>query len=127
MLGGKNAAVALAVSDLRRARDFYEGTLGLEPMDETPGSMLYRSGTSTVLVYTSEYAGTNHATAATWAVGEDFDAIVEGLRGKGVAFERYDDLPGVEREGDVHLMGDIKGVWLKDPDGNILSVASMSI
>ena len=79
MLGGKNAAAALAVSDLQRARDFYEGTLGLEPLEEAPGSILYRSGTSMVLVYTSEYAGTNQATAATWAVGDDFDAIVEDL------------------------------------------------
>ena len=125
MLGGKNVAAALAVSDLDRARGFYEGTLGLEPLQEDPGSILYKSGTSMVLVYTSEYAGTNRATAATWAVGDDFDAIVEGLRAKGVAFERYDDLPDVVREGDVHLMGDLKGVWLKDPDGNILSLISM--
>ena len=127
MLGGKNAAAALAVSDLGRARTFYEGTLGLEPLQEDPGSIIYRSGTSVVLVYTSEHAGTNRATAAAWAVGDDFDAIVEGLRAKGVTFERYDDLPDVAREGDVHLMGDLKGVWLKDPDGNILSLVSMSM
>jgi catechol 2,3-dioxygenase-like lactoylglutathione lyase family enzyme len=127
MLGGKNVAAALAVSDLDRARTFYEGTLGLESMQEDPGSILYRSGTSMVLVYTSEYAGTNRATAATWAVGHDFDGIVEGLRAKGVAFERYDDLPDVVREGDVHLIGDFKGVWLKDPDGNILSLVNMAM
>ena len=114
--GSKSVAAALAVSDLGRARTFYEGTLGLQPMQEDPGSILYRSGTSVVLVYTSEYAGTNRPTAAAWAVGDDFGhAIVEGLRAKGVAFERYDDLPDVVREGDVHLMGDFKGVWLKDP------------
>ena len=127
MLGSKNVAAALAVSDLDRARNFYEGTLGLEPLQEDPGSILYRSGTSMVLVYTSDHAGTNRATAATWAVGDDFDAVVEGLRAKGVAFERYDDLPDVAREGDVHLIGDLKGVWLKDPDGNILSLIDMSM
>ena len=122
MLGDKNVAAALAVSDLQRAREFYEGTLGLTPVQEDDGSVLYASGDSRVLVYPSAYAGTNQATAATWALGDDFDRIVEGLRGKGVAFERYDDLPGVSREGDVHQIGDIKGVWLKDPDGNILSL-----
>lgn len=127
MLGDKNVAAALAVSDMQRAREFYEGTLGLEPLQEDPGSVLYRSGTSVVLVYPSEYAGTNRATAAAWAVGDDFDAVVEGLRGKGVTFERYDDLPDVTREGDVHLIGDSKGVWLKDPDGNILSVVDMQM
>ena len=28
------------------------------------------------------------------------------------------------REGDVHVSGDIKVAWFKDPDGNILSVVN---
>ena len=127
MLGGKDAAAALAVSDLQRARNFYENTLGLEPAQEQPGAILYRSGGSVVLVYPSEYAGTNKATAATWAVGDDFDSIVQALKDKGVTFEHYDDLPETTREGDVHLMGETKGVWLKDPDGNILSLIDQSM
>jgi catechol 2,3-dioxygenase-like lactoylglutathione lyase family enzyme len=126
MLGRKNSAATLAVSDLERARDFYENTLGLEPLQEVPESLLYKSGTSVLLVYPSEYAGTNQATAATWAVGDDFDAIVEGLRSKGVTFEHY-DLPDTTREGDVHVIGEFRGVWFKDPDGNILSLVNMSM
>jgi catechol 2,3-dioxygenase-like lactoylglutathione lyase family enzyme len=126
MLGDKSAAVTLAVSDLDRARDFYENTLGLQSLQEIPGAVLYRSGSSVLLVYPSEYAGTNQATAASWAVGDDFDAIVADLRAKGVTFEHYDDLPETTRDGDVHTMGEtMKGVWFKDPDGNILSVANM--
>ncbi|MGH3079252.1 MAG: VOC family protein [Gaiellaceae bacterium] len=124
MLGEKDAAATLAVSDLERARDFYENTLGLAPLQEVPGAVLYKSGNSVVLVYPSEYAGTNKATAASWAVGDDFDAIVEDLRAKGVTFERY-DLPETTRDGDVHTMGEFKGVWLKDPDGNILNLTNM--
>jgi catechol 2,3-dioxygenase-like lactoylglutathione lyase family enzyme len=127
MLGAKDAAAALAVSDLQRARNFYENTLGLEPVQESPGAILYRSGNSVVLVYPSEYAGTNKATAATWALGDEFDSIVQALKGKGVTFEHYDDLPETTREGDVHLMGEMKGVWLKDPDGNILSLIDQSM
>ena len=127
MLGAKDAAAALAVSDLQRARNFYENTLGLEPVQESPGAILYRSGNSVVLVYPSEYAGTNKATAATWALGDEFDSIVQALKGKGVTFEHYDDLPEMTREGDVHLMGEMKGVWLKDPDGNILSLIDQSM
>jgi catechol 2,3-dioxygenase-like lactoylglutathione lyase family enzyme len=122
MLGGKDAAATLAVSDLQRARDFYENTLGLTPVQEPPGAILYKSGNSVVLVYPSEYAGTNRATAASWAVGDEFDAIVEDLRAKGVTFERYDDLPDTAREGDVHITGEFKAVWFKDPDGNILNL-----
>ena len=125
MLGAKDAAATLAVSDLDRARDFYENTLGLEPQREVPGVMLYKSGSSVVLVYPSEYAGTNQATAASWAVGEDFDTIVQGLKAKGVTFEQYDNLPETTREGDVHITGEFKAVWFKDPDGNILNLTNM--
>jgi catechol 2,3-dioxygenase-like lactoylglutathione lyase family enzyme len=127
MLGGKNATVTLAVGDLDRARDFYENTLGLVPAMEPPGAVVYRSGSSAVLVYPSAYAGTNRATAASWAVGDDFDAIVEDLGSKGVAFEHYDDLPETTREGDVHVMGGMRAVWFKDPDGNILNVIDQSM
>jgi catechol 2,3-dioxygenase-like lactoylglutathione lyase family enzyme len=130
MLGGKDAAAALAVSDMDAARDFYEDTLGLtkaEGAPEDPGAVVYRSGNSVVLVYQSEYAGTNKATAATWAVGGDFEAIVQSLKDKGVTFEHYDDLPGTARDGDIHTMGDLRGVWLKDPDGNILSIIDQSM
>ena len=122
MLGSKDAAATLAVSDFDRARDFYENTLGLSVLSDMDGAVLYRSGASVVLVYPSEFAGTNKATAASWAVGDDFDAIVDDLRNKGVSFEHYDDLPGTTRDGDIHMMGDLRAVWFKDPDGNILNL-----
>jgi catechol-2,3-dioxygenase len=121
MLGGKDAAATLAVSDLEQARQFYESTLGLTPIQEPPGAVLYKSGNSVVLVYPSEFAGTNQATAASWAVGDDFDAIIQDLKSKGVTFEHY-DLPDTTREGDVHRLGDSRAVWFKDPDGNILNL-----
>jgi catechol 2,3-dioxygenase-like lactoylglutathione lyase family enzyme len=125
MLGDHDVAATLAVADLERARAFYEGTLGLKPTeDQAPEAVLYGSGRSRVLVYRSQYAGTNQATGATWAVGDDFDAIMEDLRAKGVTFERYDDLPGTTREGDVHLLGDLRAAWFKDPDGNIVNIAN---
>jgi catechol 2,3-dioxygenase-like lactoylglutathione lyase family enzyme len=127
MLGDKDAAATLAVSDLPRARDFYENTLGLTTLQEVPGAILYKSGNSVVLVYPSEHAGTNQATAASWAVGDDFDAIVQDLKTKGATFEHYDDLPETTRDGDVHVTGDFKAVWFKDPDGNILNLVNMTM
>jgi catechol 2,3-dioxygenase-like lactoylglutathione lyase family enzyme len=125
MLQGKDAAATIAVSDVERAREFYEGTLGLTAIQADPGGILYKTGSSVILVYPSEFAGTNKATAATWAVGDDFDAIVGGLAESGTTFEHYDDLPETTREGDIHTMGDLKAVWFKDPDGNILNVVNM--
>ena len=128
MLAGKDPAPTLAVSDLQRARDFYEKTLGLTSLRDLPGGgVLYQSGNAAVLVYESQYAGTNQATAVSWAVGDDFDAIVEDLKAKGATFERYDGLPETTREGDVHVTGDFKAVWFKDPDGNILNLVNMTM
>jgi catechol 2,3-dioxygenase-like lactoylglutathione lyase family enzyme len=125
MLGDKPAAATLPVSDIQRARDYYENTLGLTPVQEMGDAILYGAGNSVLLVYQSQYAGTNQATAATWAVGGDFDAIVDGLRQKGVTFEQYDNLPGTTRDGDVHTFDGMKAVWFKDPDGNILNVGDV--
>ena len=127
MLRDKNAIATLAVSDIERARDFYENTLGLEAAQDLGGAIFYKSGSSAVLVYASEYAGTNQATAASWGVGDDFDAIVDDLRSKGVVFEHYDDLPDTPREGDVHMIGDARAVWFKDPDGNILNLVDQAM
>jgi hypothetical protein len=95
-------------------------------VDENPGAVTYQVGPSFLLVYPSEYAGTNQATAATWAVGDDFEAAVEDLRQKGVTFEQY-DLPDTTREGDIHLMGDMRAAWFKDPDGNIISLVNQAM
>jgi catechol 2,3-dioxygenase-like lactoylglutathione lyase family enzyme len=121
MLGKKDATATAAVKDLATARRFYEDKLGLKPADgaEEQGVITYKTGSSSLLVYTSEYAGTNQATTATWSVGGDFDEIVKSLQSKGVAFEHYDGLPEVTRDGDIHRVGDMKLAWFKDPDGNI--------
>jgi predicted lactoylglutathione lyase len=122
MLANRNAMATIAVKDLATAKKFYEGKLGLTPLDTAEeGVLTYQSGTSTVLVYVSAFAGTNKATSATWGVGDEFDNIMKALKAKDVVFEHY-DMPGMKREGDVHVAGDFKGAWFKDPDGNILHI-----
>jgi catechol 2,3-dioxygenase-like lactoylglutathione lyase family enzyme len=124
MLGGKEAMATIAVKDARAARKFYEGILGLKLVsDEMPEAQVYQSGKSSVLVYQSQYAGTNKASAATWPVGNDLEKVVQALKAKGVVFEHY-DLPGLTRKGDIHVGGGTKAAWLKDPDGNTLALVS---
>ena len=125
MLKDHDSSAIVAVSDLARARAFYSDTLGLELDGEPAGDMplVYRTGATRLVVYRSEYAGTNRANAVVWGVGEDLDAVVAALEAKGAAFEHY---PEVGRlEGKVHHAGGAKLVWLKDPDGNILHLNSM--
>jgi catechol 2,3-dioxygenase-like lactoylglutathione lyase family enzyme len=113
----------IAVKNLDAARKFYKETVGLELMsgNET-GTLSFKSGKSKIVVYQSQYAGTNKATSATWVV-DDAEAVVKELKARGVLFEHY-DLPGLTRQGDLHVAGTFKGAWFKDPDGNILHVLS---
>ena len=122
MLSDNNAMATVAVKNLNEAKKFYGGTLGLKPVGtEGQGVVIYRSGASTIVVYQSQYAGTNKATSATWCVGDEIDAIVQTLRRADVVFEHY-DMPGLQLKGDIHVMGDFKAAWFKDPDGNILHI-----
>jgi len=124
MLGSKDVMATIAVRDVKVAKKFYEGALGLKlANDEQPEALEYQSGSSKILVYQSRYAGTNKATAATWVIEDGMERVVQALKGKGVTFEHY-DMPGMTREGDVHVGGNMKAAWFKDPDGNILALIS---
>jgi catechol 2,3-dioxygenase-like lactoylglutathione lyase family enzyme len=123
MLSNRDAVANLAVKNVQAAKKFYEGTLGLKQVDAEGSELIvFKSGNTTVNVYESKEAGTNKATAVTWAV-DDVESEVDALKAKGVKFEHY-DMPGMTRQGDVHIGGDMKVAWFKDPDGNILNIVS---
>ena len=124
MLKDKEPIATVAVADLAAARRFYEVTLGLKPVhQEGEEAVNYQAGRGQLLVYRSQFAGTNRATAVTWMVGADIEAVVRDLKSKGVTFERY-DMPGMKLEGDIYSAGKLKNAWFKDPDGNIHSVVN---
>ena len=121
MLGDADVTTMVAVKDAAEARQFYEKVLGLTRLDSSPTVVRYRSGTSTMIVYQSETAGTNEATTAVWRV-DDLEGTVAQLQADGVKFLRYDDLPGLTRDGDIHDNGVFKTAWFEDPSGNIFEV-----
>ena len=122
MLADHRATATIAVKNLSKSRKFYEDVLGFHPVhEEGTEAVSYQSGSTELLVYHSEYAGTNRATAATWTVREGLEPLVASLRNKGVSFEHY-DLPHSMLRGDLHVMDGMKAAWFKDPDGNILAL-----
>jgi catechol 2,3-dioxygenase-like lactoylglutathione lyase family enzyme len=123
MLGEANVAATVAVSDITKAKEFYGQTLGLKQTDENPGGVTYVSGGGKLFVYQAPTAGSGQATCASWEVA-NIEEVVKELSGKGVTFEHY-DMPGGQRNGDIHVMGDMKAAWFKDPDGNILGLATV--
>src|SRR3954468_13743190 len=126
MLEKATVTANIPAADLTRARAFYADKLGLSPTQEVEGVVLfYRTGAgSPFSVYQTEFAGQAGHTIAQWHV-DDVDAVVRDLKGKGVAFEQYDDMPGVTWEDNVASMPAMgKAAWFKDSEGNILCVDS---
>ena len=115
----------IAVSDMEKAKEFYEGKLGLSRgEDQSDGGRTYPCGDGTrIHVYPSpDNAGKSGATLAGWLV-DDVEAAVDELAAKGVTFEHYGEPFNTDDKG-IARMGDIVGAWFKDPDGNTLAIAN---
>ena len=115
MLAGKEMVATIAVKDLATARKFYEGTLGLKVEDDKgTEAHTYRSAGTRLIVYRSQFAGTNQATALNFMVGGEIDNLAKALRERGVKFEHY-DMPGMKWEGDVMVGGPDEGRVVQGP------------
>jgi catechol 2,3-dioxygenase-like lactoylglutathione lyase family enzyme len=122
MLGNSKATSGFAVKDLNKAREFYEGTLGLsvEVLDEENGvTRLRLADGCDVLMYLSADMTPASYTMLNFEV-DDIDAAVDELVGRGVSFERYDGFDHDEK-GIVRSPGP-QIAWFEDPSGNIISV-----
>jgi len=121
-----NAAIhpTLPAVDLGRSRKFYEEILGLKvaATDPSPG-ILFEAGEDTrVYVYQRGATKAEH-TAASFTV-DDVEATVKELKAKGVTFEEI-DTPTFKTVDGIATMGEMKGAWFKDTEGNILAVTNM--
>lgn len=122
MLADSNVMASVVVKDGAAGKAFYQGKLGLNLLSDNDAMQMYQCGTGRLVVYPSDTAGTNKGTSAMWEV-DDVKAVVDELKGKGVAFEHY-DMPFGKWEGDVMVSEIGDAAWFKDPDGNILSLVS---
>jgi catechol 2,3-dioxygenase-like lactoylglutathione lyase family enzyme len=123
-LSDKQVIPAVAVSDMAKAREFYEGKLGLSNGEEKPdGGVRYPCGGGSALhVYPSpDNAGRSPATEAAFRV-DDIEGAVDELAANGVTFEQYDIGPIKTNEKGIAQLGDAFGAWFKDPDGNIFGL-----
>jgi catechol 2,3-dioxygenase-like lactoylglutathione lyase family enzyme len=114
----------IAVSDIDRAKEFYEGKLGLSGGEDTPdGGHRYPCGDNTeIYVYPSpQNAGGSGATQAGWGV-PDVEALVDELIANGVVFEQYGEPFNTDEKG-ISRIGGFSTAWFKDPDGNLFALA----
>ena len=115
---------SVAVSDMVRAREFYEGKLDLSASEEqSDDSRIYACGGDTSLhVYASPaHAGKATGTLATWYVA-DLEQVVDELIASGVTFEHFDDSTLKTDQKGIHELAGGKVAWFKDPDGNTLAI-----
>ena len=114
---------AIPVKDIGKAKEFYEGKLGLSNGEEADdGGIDYPCGNTTIHPYPSpDNAGKSGATLAYWHV-DDVEKTVDELSSKGVTFEQYDMDEMKTNEKGVAEFGDNKGAFFKDQDGNILAI-----
>lgn len=122
MLGETKATSGFAVKDMDRAKEFYEGALGLrvEVLDEEHGvTMLHLGGGYDVFMYLSADMTPPSYTILNFEVG-DIDATVAQLSERGIQLQRYEDFDHDEK-------GIVRGpgpqiAWFEDPSGNVISV-----
>ena len=109
------------VSDLARARTFYEDTLGLGPGEPVGPGLSFQCGYGTAFfMYPSPGAGTNKASCAFWKVS-DVEVVVRWLKERGVVFEDY-DMPEMNSVDSIFTGGGAKAAWFKDSEGNIMAL-----
>jgi catechol 2,3-dioxygenase-like lactoylglutathione lyase family enzyme len=109
-----------SVDDLERARQFYEGTLGLSVTEENGMLGLHIEGGGDILVYPKPDHTPATFTILNFPVA-DIDQAVDDLTGRGIEMVRYEGMNHDERG----IMRDDFGppiAWFLDPAGNVLSV-----
>jgi predicted enzyme related to lactoylglutathione lyase len=115
-------AATLPAADIERAVSFYRDQLGLEPEERNPdGSARYQVGGTMLVVYPSEFAGTNQATAAAFSVS-DIASAVATLRARGLVFQEYDYGEISTVEGVMTMPDGSKGAWFHDSEENVVGL-----
>jgi catechol 2,3-dioxygenase-like lactoylglutathione lyase family enzyme len=129
-LSGASLAVRLPAQDLERARSFYADRLGLHPVDEREGGLLYEACGQEFAIFASSGRASGDHTQLGFVV-PNLDLTVRELRERGVVFEEY-DLGGLPvHDGIVEIDGYYpsrapvgeRAIWFHDSEGNLLGIS----
>ncbi|WP_419803071.1 VOC family protein [Mucilaginibacter sp.] len=121
MFKDSKAFSGFSVDDISKAREFYNGKLGLEVTKEMQGLLTLKfANGNKVLIYPKP----NHQPATFTILNfpvDDIEQAVDELISKGVQFEHYNE-PNLKTDEKGICRGKPLIAWFKDPAGNILSV-----
>jgi catechol 2,3-dioxygenase-like lactoylglutathione lyase family enzyme len=120
VLGQAKITAFAATTDSARARAFYEGVLGLPFVSEDALAVVYDAAGVELRIQKVQTFTAQPFTQLGWSVSS-IDEAVEALASRGAVFERYANL-GQDSRGIWTTPSGAKVAWLKDPDGNLLSL-----
>jgi catechol 2,3-dioxygenase-like lactoylglutathione lyase family enzyme len=122
VLRAKKIVAFIPTTDFKKARNFYEGVLGLSFISDDGFALVFdANGTMLRIAKVSDLKPAQF-TILGWQVMQIKKTVAE-LKARGVKFENYgmkdQDPEGVWSAPD----GAAKVAWFKDPDGNVLSIS----
>jgi catechol 2,3-dioxygenase-like lactoylglutathione lyase family enzyme len=123
VLGTCDVIAFVPTTDLARARSFYEGSLGLPVVDESPFACVFDAHGTMLRVTAAAQVAQPAYTVLGWRVPDIRHTITE-LESVGVAFTRYDGM-GQDVQGVWTTPNGDRVAWFTDPDGNVLSLTEL--
>lgn len=120
MLGGSRLMAFLATTDSARARAFYEGVLELHLVSDDRFALVYDAQSTELRIQKVERLMPHPHTALGWSV-DSIAAAVGEIAARGGRFERFPAL-AQDEAGIWTSPSGARVAWLKDPDGNLLSL-----
>jgi catechol 2,3-dioxygenase-like lactoylglutathione lyase family enzyme len=126
MLANSRSHATIPVSDLDQAKAFYEGVLGLSPLDvPARAGVFYGTGEGTrFFVFPSTGRASGNHTQLGFVV-TDLPAMVAGLKARGAVFETY-AMPQFDADAGYATFPGSRSAWLKDPDGNLIGMVEFT-
>lgn len=124
MLEEAKLVAFLATVDAARARTFYQETLGLNLVEDSPFALVFEAGETMLRIQKVEKLSPHPFTALGWET-PDLAAMIESLRKRGVTCELF---AGLDQNADAiwQSPSGAKIAWFRDPDGNLLSLTEFS-
>jgi catechol 2,3-dioxygenase-like lactoylglutathione lyase family enzyme len=121
MLSERRCHATIPVSDLDKARTFYEGVLGFKPFEANPVAVLYDAGEGTKFAVTRSSGKASGSHTQMGFTVTDIEAEVADLKRRGVVFLEY-DFPTLKTVDSVAGTGAGKAAWFLDPEGNMIGL-----
>lgn len=123
-LSGSRLIGFAATIDPQRSRAFYEGVLGLRLVADEPFALVFDADGSSLRIQKVARFDPQPHTVLGWSL-RDIAATVRALVARGVTFERF---AGLDQDGTGiwRSPSGARVAWLKDPDGNVLSLTQLA-